>query len=245
MPCMAATPERRVTPSAPTTPRHQRPRVASPQHQDATRHHHELAHALSPSPRTTTFRHGPRNARTVTIATDPHFLRRQVPRTRLEVADPSASAPVPRNHRRAIVIDDQLRTPRPRPPAIKGGRPCLNTPPHLAPLPLLALLALFPLHISHHAAPISHQSSPETRKTKPSNSSTSGAAATLPRLAVVDQFVRPHRRPRWTPVSRPSPPSWPPVGLALAGARRRRGQTLAVRSLLIPRSTTHHTGSVF
>jgi hypothetical protein len=195
--------------------------TCSPRHQQPPRHRHWLARALSPSPRTTTIRHGHRNARTVTIATGPHFLRHQVPRTRLEVADPSASSPVPRNHRSAIVIDDRLRTPRPRPPAIKGGRPCLNTPHHLAPLPLLALLAPFPLHISHHAAPISHQSSPETRKTKPSISSTSGAAATLPRLAVVDQFVCPPRRPRWTSVSRPSPPSWPPVGLALAGARRR------------------------
>jgi hypothetical protein len=158
----------------------------------------------------------------------PLFHRLQAPRRRRDVAEPGASSPVPRNHRNAIVIDDRLRTPRPRPPAIKGGRPCLNTPHHLAPLPLLALLAPFPLYISHHAAPISHRSSPETRKTKPSNSSTSGAAATLPRLAVVDQLVCPPRRPRWTSVSRPSPPSWPPVGLALAGARRRRGQTLAV-----------------
>jgi hypothetical protein len=189
-------PEPHLAPSPHTPPRSLLSPTCSPWTLQPPRQRHLAAGTLYVTPPSTTCAGTRDRDRTRSSSFLPLFHRLQAPRRRRDVAEPGASSPVPRNHRNAIVIDDRLRTPRPRPPAIKGGRPCLNTPHHLAPLPLLALLAPFPLYISHHAAPISHRSSPETRKTKPSNSSTSGAAATLPRLADVASVVCPPRRPR-------------------------------------------------
>jgi hypothetical protein len=67
------------------------------------------------------FRHGHRNARTVTIATDPHSLRHQAPCTRADVAHPPASSPGPLRHSIVVVTIDLLHAPRPPPRPINRG----------------------------------------------------------------------------------------------------------------------------
>ncbi|KAK1669747.1 hypothetical protein QYE76_057906 [Lolium multiflorum] len=94
---------------APSTQRSPRPLLSpatSPRHQLARRHRQLDALALPPSSRTTTIRHCCPSARTMTIATDRHFLRRQVPHTHNDVAYPPASAPNPLDHCIAVVTLD-------------------------------------------------------------------------------------------------------------------------------------------
>jgi hypothetical protein len=54
-------------------------------------------------------RHCCQSARTMTIATDRHFLRRQVPHTHNDIAYPPASAPNPLDHCIVVVIHDLPR----------------------------------------------------------------------------------------------------------------------------------------
>jgi hypothetical protein len=104
--------ERRHAPSPHASPRSPHAHVDSPRSPLPPGHRHWLARALSPSPWTTTIRHGHRNARTVTIATDPHSLRHQAPCTRADVAHTQSPLLAPSSPWNADVVDDLARSPQ-------------------------------------------------------------------------------------------------------------------------------------
>ncbi|KAK1609758.1 hypothetical protein QYE76_033431 [Lolium multiflorum] len=137
-------------------------------------------------------RHCCQSARTMAIATDRHSLRRQVLRTHHDVAFPPASAPNPLDHCSAVVIDDLPRTPRACLDPINSTTPRLFQAHHSLLRSSVKLLEPSPFPISYHAAPISPPEAGDRRRASP-NSSTPGAAATLPRLAVVASVICPRR----------------------------------------------------
>jgi hypothetical protein len=150
--------ERRPAPSPHSSPRSPHAHVDSPRSPLPHGHRQLAADALQTTPTTTTVRHRAQVHGDDADAPVLHFQRQEACRVRGDIANTAEPSPMTLAHRSHPNTVDLPRTPRPRPPAIKGGRPCLNFPHHLAPLPLLNLLDLFPSPITPHLAGISPES---------------------------------------------------------------------------------------
>jgi hypothetical protein len=120
--------ERRCAPSPHASPHSAHAPVASPRYPLPPRQPHWLARALSPSPRTTTIRHGRQGAKTMTSAIGPRFHHHHALQLRHDVACTRASAPVPLRPPTVVTMIDRTMPRCPPSPAIKADLPVLNSP---------------------------------------------------------------------------------------------------------------------
>jgi hypothetical protein len=145
---------RRPAPSPHSPPRSTHAHVDSPRSPQPHGHRQLAADELQTTPTTPTVRHHARVHGDDADAPVLHFQRQDACRVRGDIANTSEPSPMTLAHRSHPHTVDLPRTPRPRPPAIKGGRPCLKFSHHLAPLPPLNLPDSFPSPIKPEAAGI-------------------------------------------------------------------------------------------